>query len=259
MGKDAKTSLVFSVAGLPTPLGLSSKVVQRGVEPALVFGAGFYSDLCETDMSWEERNIHGATFLGFHAFRKGMNRVQVKEQISTALRMAGPTLSEAKFRSIKNGKAIDKVVEMAEEMVIKEPKYMMWSSRKNPDNQVEFIRLEKPKSKQGKPKIIFRDVNTGEYNSLATSTFYKNFSKNVIHPPAERKVVKDLTKEEINAKFRDDFDTACKFYLKAIIDKEKRNTTLYEMRKLAAADLIVRDREIKFLELTKQIWKQDSK
>ena len=64
--------------------------------------------------------------------------------------------------------------------------------------------------------------------------------------------------EEINTKFRDDFDTACKFYLKAIIDKEKRNTTLYEMRKLAAADLIVRDREIKFLELTKQIWKQYS-
>lgn len=198
MGKDAKTSLVFSVAGLPTPLGLSSKVVQRGVEPALVFGAGFYSDLGETDMSWEERTIHGATFLGFHAFRKGMNRVQVKEQISTALRMADPTLSEAKFRSIKNGKAIERVVEMAEEMVIKEPKYMMWSSRKNPDNQVEFIRLEKPKSKQGKPKIIFRDVNTGEYNSLATSTFYKNFSKNVIHPPAERKVVKDLTKEEVD-------------------------------------------------------------
>ena len=28
--------------------------------------------------------------------------------------------------------------------------------------------------------------------------------------------------EEINAKFRDDFDTACKFYLKAIIDKENR-------------------------------------
>ena len=72
------------------------------------------------------------------------------------------------------------------------------------------------------------------------------------------KIDADEALEEINTKFRDDFDTACKFYLKAIIDKEKRNTTLYEMRKLAAADLIVRDREIKFLELTKQIWKQDS-
>ena len=196
MGKDAKTSLVFSVAGLPTAIGLSSKVVQRGVEPALIFGAGFYSDLGETNMSWEERTIHGATFLGFHLFRKGMNRVQVKEQISTALRMSDPTLSEAKFRSIKEGKALERVVGIAQEMVIKEPKYMMWSNRKNPDNQVEFIRLEKPKTKQGKPKIIFKDVNTGKINSLATSTFYKNFSKNVIHPPSEREIVKDLTEEE---------------------------------------------------------------
>ena len=68
----------------------------------------------------------------------------------------------------------------------------------------------------------------------------------------------DAALEEINSKFRDDFDTACKFYLENIEDKEKRNTTLHQMRELAAADLIVRDREIRFLELTKQIWKQDS-
>ena len=68
----------------------------------------------------------------------------------------------------------------------------------------------------------------------------------------------DKALDEINFKFRDDFDTACKFYLENIEDKEKRNTTLHQMRELAAADLIVRDREIRFLELTKQIWKQDS-
>ena len=198
MGKDAKASLVFSVAGLPTPLGLTSKIVQKGVEPALIFGAGMYSDLGETDMTWEERAIHGATFLAFHAFRKGMNRAQVKENISTAIRIIDPTLSEAKFRSIKDGKAISDVIDVAQDMVIKEPKYMMWSNRKNPDNQVEFIRLEKPKTKQGKPKIIFRDVNTGKYNSLATSTFYKNFSKNVVHPLGEREVGKKLTEEEVN-------------------------------------------------------------
>ena len=31
---------------------------------------------------------------------------------------------------------------------------------------------------------------------------------------------------EENRKFRDDFDTACKFYLENIEDKEKRNMTL---------------------------------
>ena len=68
----------------------------------------------------------------------------------------------------------------------------------------------------------------------------------------------DKALDEINSKFRDDFDTACEFYLVAIKDEEERKTTLHQMRELAAADLIVRDREIKFLELTKQIWKQDS-
>jgi len=94
-------------------------------------------------------------------------------------------------------------------------------------------------------------------------------SDNELHEKEKKyinKVIKNLklkidvneTLEEINRKFRDDFDTACKFYLENIEDKEKRNTTLHQMRELAAADLIVRDREIRFLELTKQIWKQDS-
>ena len=65
----------------------------------------------------------------------------------------------------------------------------------------------------------------------------------------------DTALEEINSKFRDDFDTACKFYLENINNEEIRKKTLHQMRELAAADLIVRDREIKFLELTKQIWK----
>jgi|TARA_B100001964_G_C13784813_1_gene401917 hypothetical protein len=65
----------------------------------------------------------------------------------------------------------------------------------------------------------------------------------------------DAALEEINSKFRDDFDTACKFYIENINNEEIRKKTLHQMRELAAADLIVRDREIKFLELTKQIWK----
>ena len=60
--------------------------------------------------------------------------------------------------------------------------------------------------------------------------------------------------EEINTKFRDDFDTACEFYLKSIDNVEDRKTTLHQMRELAAADLIVRDREIRFLELSKIAW-----
>ena len=196
MGKDVKTSLVFSVAGLPTPLGLTGKAMQYGVEPTLIFGAGMYSDLGQTNMTWEERAIHGGTFLAFHLFRKGMNRQQVKENISTAIRMIDPTLSEAKYRSIKDSKALENVMDVAEGMVTKNPKYMLWSNKKNPNHTVEFIRLEKPKTKQGKPKIIFRDLSNGKYGSSSVSTFYKKFSKNVVQPRGEREVGRALTAEE---------------------------------------------------------------
>ena len=56
-------------------------------------------------------------------------------------------------------------------------------------------------------------------------------------------------------KFRDDFDTSCLFYLNSINDKIIQEEVITLTKKLAAADLIVRDREIKFLELVKKIWK----
>ena len=76
------------------------------------------------------------------------------------------------------------------------------------------------------------------------------------------KVIEDLKMEididealdEINTKFRDDFDTACNFYLESISSKNEKEITLNYMRKLAAADLIVRDREKKFLGLCKKNW-----
>ena len=64
----------------------------------------------------------------------------------------------------------------------------------------------------------------------------------------------DVALDEINTKFRDDFDTACNYYLESISNKDERETALNQMRELAAADLIVQDREIKFLELCKKKW-----
>ena len=65
----------------------------------------------------------------------------------------------------------------------------------------------------------------------------------------------DLILEEMKDKFRDDFDTSCLFYLNSINDKIIQEEVMMLTKKLAAADLIVRDREIKFLELVKKIWK----
>ena len=78
---------------------------------------------------------------------------------------------------------------------------------------------------------------------------------------SEKNFSTDIDKEldQIHNKFRDDFDTACIYFINTIQDIELQKITMELMRRLAAADLIVKDREIKFLELTKQIWKQDSK
>ena len=60
--------------------------------------------------------------------------------------------------------------------------------------------------------------------------------------------------EKMSSKFRDDFDTSCLYYLESIDEEHLRKITMDLMRRLAAADLIVRDREIKFLELVKNNW-----
>jgi len=64
----------------------------------------------------------------------------------------------------------------------------------------------------------------------------------------------DKELEKMSSKFRDDFDTSCLYYLELIDEEHLRKITMDLMRKLAAADLIVRDREIKFLELVKNNW-----
>ena len=65
----------------------------------------------------------------------------------------------------------------------------------------------------------------------------------------------DIILQEMQDKFRDDFDTSCLFYLNSINEKIIQEEVIILTKKLAAADLIVRDREIKFLELVKKIWK----
>ena len=65
----------------------------------------------------------------------------------------------------------------------------------------------------------------------------------------------DIMLQEMQDKFRDDFDTSCLFYLNSINEKIIQEEVMILTKKLAAADLIVRDREVKFLELVKKKWK----
>ena len=81
----------------------------------------------------------------------------------------------------------------------------------------------------------------------------RDFIENLIE---ENNFTVDIDKEleQMSSKFRDDFDTSCLYYLELINEEYLRKITMDLMRKLAAADLIVRDREIKFLELVKNNW-----
>ena len=62
--------------------------------------------------------------------------------------------------------------------------------------------------------------------------------------------------EKMRNKFRDDFDTSCIYYLNSINNDTLRETVMDLAKRLAAADLIVKDREIKFLELVRKTWEQ---
>ena len=82
----------------------------------------------------------------------------------------------------------------------------------------------------------------------------REFIENLI---SEKSYSIDIDKEldQIHNKFRDDFDTASIYFINTIQDIQLQKITIQLMRRLAAADLIVKDREIKFLELVKNNWK----
>ena len=82
----------------------------------------------------------------------------------------------------------------------------------------------------------------------------REFIENLI---SEKSYSIDIDKEldQIHNKFRDDFDTASIYFINTIQDIQLQKITMQLMRRLAAADLIIKDREIKFLELVKNNWK----
>ena len=204
LGKDTASSLIFSAAGLPTVLGATGKLTKLGVEPALIFGAGMFSDYGQTDMTMEERMIHGTTFLGFHLARMGLKSSFIKEQLGTAWRLTDPSLSEAHLRSIKDSPYIADMIRNQQRHILENPKYITFSEKKNPENIVELMRIEKPsKDKPGKFRAVYKELDTGrvasdisgDSRSQVVTRFYEKFSKNV--PQLDgRKPGKPLTPDQ---------------------------------------------------------------
>jgi len=204
LGKDTMSSLIFSAAGLPTVLGATGKLTKLGVEPALIFGAGMFSDYGQTDMTMEERMIHGTTFLGFHLARMGFKSSFIKERLGTAWRLTDPSLSEAQLRTMKDSPYIANMIKNQQGHVLDNPKYMTFSEKKNPENIIELMRIEKPpKDKPGKFRAVYRELDTGRVASdisgdsrrQVVTKFHEKFSKNV--PQLDRrKPGKPLTPDQ---------------------------------------------------------------
>ena len=60
--------------------------------------------------------------------------------------------------------------------------------------------------------------------------------------------------EEINKKFRDDFDTACDFYCGNINDIKNKRIAKEFIKEVAISDKVLKDREVRFLDRCKHVW-----
>ena len=204
MGSDTAAGFVFSVAGLPTMMGATSKAVKYGVEPGMLLGAGMYSDLNQTDMSMEERIIHGLSLVGFHYGRQAISRVGLKQKMDTALRTAFPDLPEGQRRSII--KKTDVIIDEIPKVIEDNPSAFTYSDAKNPGRNVRIVNLIPPKkgAKRPRVKVLYEDMETGERfqnisgssHSDAMINFNKKFNKNIINLDVERVVGKNLEKSQ---------------------------------------------------------------
>ena len=64
--------------------------------------------------------------------------------------------------------------------------------------------------------------------------------------------------EKINKQFRDDFDSACNFYLNNIKTEKNRQLAKQYIKEIALVDNDLKDREVRFLVLCKQAWGRSS-
>jgi hypothetical protein len=64
--------------------------------------------------------------------------------------------------------------------------------------------------------------------------------------------------EEIQNKFREDFDSACNFYLNNITTPKYRELAKNYLKEVALVDNELKDREVRFLVLCKQAWGREA-
>jgi hypothetical protein len=220
---DTAAGIVFSVAGLPTMVGATSKGVKYALEPGMLLGAGMYSDLLQTDMSMEERFIHGAALFLFHYARQGLSRAHIKEKLETAIRTTIPEISDAGIKNIKDGKGINKLFDsVGEVLATKELSKMHFQDLNVAGRSVRILRVfENKKVKKARWEVLYEDIADGAHGRITGPTreqavlnFGEKFQRHALNIKQERVLPREL--DSSDEKILKDLETQEKHYRDAI-------------------------------------------
>ena len=167
LGADTAAGLVFSVAGLPTMVGATSKGIKYAVEPAMLVGAGMYSDLMQTDMTMEERVIHGLSLGMFHYARQGLSKANIKQKLETAIRTTVPGIGEGNIKNIIESKGVDNVWTAITDHLSKNKSDMFFYEKKKPQNNVRIVNVrENTKLTTPRHELIYENIVDGTSNRM---------------------------------------------------------------------------------------------
>ena len=180
--KDVYMGALFSVAGLPTMLGVKGAGL---LETSALMGLGTHSDYLTgnpSDMSVEERLMHGLTLVGFHHLQQGLGNRAIKEKMFNGLREMGFSEPEAFTMAFEN-KNMD-----AQLKRMRDGETFRYRNLKNKDDW-SVVAVESAGKKNEKASIVLRNIQTGKFKTFEGSTLTKAREK--LHKEYERFDYKD--------------------------------------------------------------------
>ena len=160
--KDIWMGGLFTVAGLPSMLGMKGSGL---IEPAALMGVGAYGDYLTgdpSDMSPEERLMHGMTLVGFHYVQQGLSNIGVKDKVYNALKETG--FSESQAMSI----AYESKVFDAQLKKMRDGETFRFKHRKYEDDW-GVVNMQ-GKREDGTAFIELQNINTGDIKTFTGKT-----------------------------------------------------------------------------------------
>ena len=247
--KDIWMGGLFTVAGLPSMLGVKGAGL---IEPAALMGVGAYSDYLTgepSDMSTEERLMHGMTLIGFHYIQQGLSNIGVKEKVYNALREMNFSESQALAIS-HNNKAFD-----AQIKAMRNGETFRYRNKRDKDDWT-VVNME-GKREDGTAFIDLQNVQTlekktytGKTLTEARENLHKEYDRFDYKDPKLKDDVYRRDDMDFQNRMRDDIigeeiikepaDTARKNQLKSQIKKvsEVQNWERYpEVRKIKSSEI----------------------